>query len=127
MVTRNNASPVLAPQLKSRLITWTGLLNGDVGDPVDMQGYFIASVEWEGTPGVGFAGQTQITNKPTVALSAVYGGTPTQWSSVAGLAASASTHVVPNAIIPYAAQVRPNVTGGDGTTNMTCRILLMFY
>ena len=64
MATRNNASPVITPSKKSIEVTWSGLLNGDVGDAVDLQGFFIASVEWEGTPGAGFAGQTQISNKP---------------------------------------------------------------
>ena len=127
MVTRNNASPVILPGKNYILAVWSGLLNGDVGDAFDCQGYFIASVEWEGTPGVGFAGQSQITNKPAAQDSAVYGGTPTQWTSVAGLAASGSSHIVPSALNPYAMQVRPNITAGDGTTSMTCRMLLKLY
>jgi hypothetical protein len=121
MATRNNVSPVITPSKKSIEVTWSGLLNGDVGDAYDLQGFFVASVEWEGTPGAGFAGQTQISNKPASV------GVPSQWSSVSGLQATSSTELIPGNTIPYAMQVRPNVTGGDGTTNMTCRLALMYY
>ena len=59
-MTRLNASPVVTPGKNYILVTWAGLLNGDVGDPFDCQGYSLSSVEWEGTPGAGFNGQTEI-------------------------------------------------------------------
>jgi hypothetical protein len=43
------------------------------------------------------------------------------------LQATSAAELLPGNTIPYAMQVRPNVTGGDGTTNMTCRLTLMFY
>lgn len=121
MATRNNASPVITPSKKSIEVTWSGLLNGDVGDAFDLQGYFISSVEWEGTPGAGFQGQTQISNKPASV------GAPTQWSNITALQVTSSAEVVPTSMTPYAMQVRPAVTAGDGTTNMTCRMTLIFY
>jgi hypothetical protein len=121
MATRLNVSPVINVSKKSIEVTWPGLLNGDVGDAFDLQAYFIASVEWEGTPGAGFQGQTQISNKPASV------GAPSQWTNVSVLQATSATELLPGNTIPYAMQVRPSVTAGDGTTNMTCRITLMFY
>ena len=125
MTTRNNSAPVIDYSDNFAVYTWTGLLNGDVGDAVLCAGWAIASVEWEGTAGSGFAGATEVSNNAGSPGSDEPSGTPTQWSAVSGLAAAAAGQVQDAVGMHWAAQIRPHITAGDGTTSMTFRALLV--
>jgi len=97
---------------------WSGLLNLDTGEAFDSAGWTLMSVQWQGTPGVGFDGDMQGTNEPVA----------TNWSDIVAFSNATGNGL----IIPIAGGVaypistrwmRPNVKAGDGTTNMTCYAL----
>jgi hypothetical protein len=90
------------------LLTWSGLLNGDTGAPVTFHDYPDRTVQITGTFGasgsVSFEGSNDGTN--WVVLTDPQGGAITK--------TSASIETVTE--VPR--YVRPNVTAGDGTTNL---------
>jgi hypothetical protein len=116
MTLRNNASPVYDKDRGFLIITWSGLLNGDSGDPFDISGWEFGSIEWQGTPGAGFAGQLQATIDPA--------GAPASWTSLTNFAATAVGFVQPPNVYPvYARFIRPLISAGDGTTSMIVRAM----
>lgn len=95
-------------------ITWSGLLNGDDGDPVEMAGSNDRSIQFTGTFGTGgtivFEGSNDGVN--WVTLSDPQGNTISKTSASL------------EAILELTRYVRPRVTAGDGTTNLTAILLV---
>jgi len=89
--------------------TWTGLLNGDTGAPIDWGAYADRSVQVTGTFGAGGSVQMEGSNDGSnfVALSDLRGS------------ALAVTSAKIEQIEDCSYQFRPNVTAGDGTTSLT--------
>lgn len=110
MATRTATPVPLTPGYANtsvQVFQWTGLLNGDDGEPVALPGYEQVSVQVEGTPGVGFAARWEGSNDGAVA-----GATPTYEPLTA--ADFAAVGIKPT-IAPAYLQ-RPRITAGDGTT-----------
>ena len=99
---------------KAFAVTWAGLLNGDTGAPVRMSQYSDKSVQVLGTFGAGgnlrWEGSNDGTNWAVL--------TDPQGNDLNF--ATAKIEAVTEAV----AWVRPNVTAGDGTTNLTVVALL---
>jgi hypothetical protein len=97
-----------------RIVTWTGLLNGDDGDPFEMPGWPDRSIQVLGTFGVGgtivFEGSNDGTNYVTL--------TDPQGNTISKTAAALE------AVSELTRRVRPRVTGGDGTTSLTAVLLV---
>ena len=84
--------------------TWAGLLNGDSGAPVNLDGLDLVSWQVTGTPGTGGSIQMEASNEAT----------PTNYALI-GAAVAAVGMVYPVDQI-VSRNVRPRVTAGDGTT-----------
>ena len=96
------------------LVQWTGLLNTDTGAPVTFPKYPDRSVQIAGTFGTGgtvvIEGSNDGTNFAT--LNAASGG-----------ALTTSTAVI-RQVLEQTVQMRPNVTAGDATTNITVSMVV---
>lgn len=97
-----------------QLVTWTGLLNGDDGAPVELPTHSDRSAQVTGTFGAGGSISLEGSNDGTnyVVLS-----TP---ASVAITLTSAGL----KAVLELPRYIRPRVTAGDGTTSLTATLLL---
>ena len=105
----------------STVVTWTGLLNGDDGDPFTRSSiYSDRSVQVLGTVGAG----------GTVSLEGSNVTTPTvngDWfimNDPQGNALTFTTNTSGKAVLENVRHIRPRVTAGDGTTNLTVHLLL---
>lgn len=99
---------------KARLATWTGLLNGDTGEPFLYSDYGgDASVEVQGTFGVGGSITLEGSNNGVT----FYAMTDPQGNAITKTAAGIETAE------EAPLYIRPNVTAGDGTTTLQCRVL----
>lgn len=98
------------------IVTWTGLLNGDDGDPIKMPECADGSVQFFGTFGVGGTIQWEGTNQRTTANFIIL--TDPQGTTITKTAAAIET------CEESCFQRRPRVTAGDGTTSLTCVALL---
>lgn len=97
-------------QANCMLVSWTGLLNGDDGTPVEMGDYADFTAQFQGTPGAGLSvnleGSVDSTNY--VVLTDPQGNVITKTSvGVIELCEEGPR------------MVRPRVTAGDGTTSLT--------
>jgi hypothetical protein len=110
---------ILAPQFANdwiHIITWSGLtFSGlDSGRPIQMAGSSDRSVQFTGTFGTGgsvlFEGSNDGTNYFTL--------TDPQGNTIVKTAAGGEQ------VIELTRYVRPRVTAGDGTTSITCSLLL---
>ncbi len=90
-------------------VTWSGLLNGDQGAPVDLPAFADRSVQVVGTFGSGGAVSMEGSNDGNN-FSAV--------SDPRGSALVITTARIEQ-IEDCVYRTRPNITGGDGTTNLT--------
>lgn len=92
-----------------RVVTWTGLLNGDDGDAAQLVGFSDRSVQVIGTFGAGGSVTIEGSNNGTnwSALSDPQGGAITR--TAAGI----------KAVSELTRYIRPRVTAGDGTTSLT--------
>lgn len=98
----------------TRIISWAGLLNGDSGDPFELAGARIGSVQVLGTFGAG----------GTVLLEGSNDGTTyATLSNQAGTAISHTTAVLKTPV-ETPRYVRPRVSAGDGTTDLTAILLV---
>lgn len=96
------------------LVTWTGLLNGDDGAPVQLIKYADRSVQIVGVFGTG----------GTVAIEGSNNGTDyATLNSVTGTALTVTTAGV-RQILENTVLLRPRVTAGDGTTTLTVTALI---
>lgn len=100
----------------SWIVTWTGLLNGDDGQPIQMPECADGSVQFFGTFGVGGSIQWEGTNQRTTVNFIVL--TDPQGNNIVKTAAAIET------CEESCFQRRPRVTAGDGTTSLTCVALL---
>lgn len=97
------------------MFTWTGLLNGDQGEAATYPDYGgDATVTFEGTFGVGGS----ITLNGSNDGVNFYPMTDPQGNAITKTAAG--MEVVEEAPL----YIRPNVTAGDGTTLLQCRVLV---
>lgn len=99
---------------KAHVLTWSGLLNGDDGSPVEMPGSADRSIQFQGTFGVGgtivFEGSNDGTNYHTLA--------DPQGNAISKTAAGLE------AVLELTRYVRPRVTAGDGTTSLVASLLV---
>jgi hypothetical protein len=96
-----------------KLVTWTGLLNGDTGQPMEMPDYGDLTVTVEGTFSTGGSITLEGSNNGTNYYALTDGQGNAITKTTAGI----------EAIIETPRYIRPNVTAGDGTTALQCRIL----
>lgn len=98
------------------VVTWTGLLNGDDGSPVQFPEHTVRSVEVAGTLGAGGSCQIEGSND---------GGTNyATLSNQAGSAIVVTAIPAVKQIIETAQRTRPHVTAGDGSTSFTVTMTL---
>lgn len=99
---------------KAHVIQWSGLVNGDDGDPLEMPGSADRSIQFTGTFGVGgtivLEGSNDGTNYVTL--------TDPQGNAISKTAAGIE------AVLELTRYVRPRVTGGDGTTSLVATMLV---
>lgn len=90
-------------------ITWSGLLNGDDGAPLEMPGSNDRSVQFVGTFGVG----------GTIVLEGSNDGTNWRTLNDPNGNPISKTATDLEAVLELTRYVRPRVTAGDGTTNLS--------
>lgn len=95
-------------------VTWTGLLNGDTGDPVSLPAKADKSVHVWGTFGTG--GTIKMRGRNST--SANYQDITDPTSTAISKTAEGVEQILENVL-----QIRPEVTAGDGTTNLSCSVL----
>lgn len=100
----------------AHVVVWSGLLNGDSGDPVAMPGSSDRSIQFEGTLGVG----------GTIVLEGSNEETPTNWHLLTDPQGNdiSKTAFDLEAVTELTRWVRPRVTAGDGTTNLVATLFL---
>lgn len=91
------------------LVTWSGLLLTDFGSPVSEAAWSERTVQVIGTFGVGGSVTFQGSNNGV------------DWATLVNRSGGALTFTAPgmNRVQDYPIYVRPLVTAGDGTTNLT--------
>lgn len=94
------------------IIGWTGLLNGDTGAAVELVDYADKTVTITGTFGSG----------GTIVLQGSNDGT--NWFSLTDPQANAisKTSAAMEIVLEGPRYIRPNVTAGDGTTNLAVQM-----
>ena len=115
MATRNGTFDTNVSNLNSAaLITWTGLLNGDDGAPVQWCDFADRCMQVAGTFGVGGSVTLEGSNDGTnfLALNDPQGNAITK------------TAAAIEQVLELPRYVRPRVTAGDGTTSLTVTILM---
>lgn len=95
------------------LYTWSGLLNGDTGQPVEVPGHADKTVQIEGTFGAGGTCVIQGSNDGTNYQSL----TDPQGNAISKTAASIEM------VAEHTRYIRPNITAGDGTTSLTVSLM----
>lgn len=98
------------------IVTWTGLLNGDDGEPIRMPECADGSVQFFGTFGAGGSIQWEGTNTRASGNYNIL--TDPQGTTIVKTVAGLET------CEESVYQRRPRVTAGDGTTSLTCVALL---
>ncbi len=101
------------------MITWAGLLNTDTGEPVAIPTLVEKSVQLSGTLGVGGSARIEGSNhippaSPTWGTLKDADGTDLNLNAIGMFRMVRET--------PYL--IRPNITAGDGSTNLTVKMLL---
>lgn len=92
------------------LFAWTGLLNGDTGEPVALNEFGDRSFQALGTFGAGGSVQPQGSNDGTNYIQLRDASSTAFAHTAAGL----------KQILEATLYVRPSVTAGDGTTSLSC-------
>lgn len=95
------------------LVAWTALANGDTGEPYESLDYGDLSVTFEGTFGAGGTIKLRGSNDG----SNYYDLTDPQGNAISKTAAGIEQ------VVETPRYIRPEVTAGDGTTALQCRIL----
>lgn len=96
------------------VVQWTTLANGDDGTPMEMPGAADRSVQFTGTFGSG--GTIQIEGSNDGSNYNVL--TDPQGNNISKTSASIEQ------VVELTRYIRPRVTAGDGTTNLTCTMLV---
>ncbi len=94
-------------------VTWTGLLNGDTGAWVTLRGMTDKTVQVKGTWGTGGSLSMEGSNDGSTAFVV----NDTRGETNPATLTAASTAIL--TLAEHGAAIRPNVTAGDGTTNLT--------
>jgi hypothetical protein len=115
MATRNATFRLLANNVL--LVEWTGLLNGDNGDGVQLPWAGDKTVHVFGTFGVGGSITLKGTNRDTIAPASDPALADPQGNAITKTS-EAIEAVLENPLLLY-----PHVTAGDATTNLTCRVV----
>lgn len=102
------------------LITWTGLLNGDDGAPYKAPAHSDKTAQTTGTFGAGGSVSLQGTNAPDGAAASM--AVLHRADGAAPDAAMADAEPITPLENPL--WIRPLVTAGDGTTDLTVRVLI---
>lgn len=97
-----------------RIVTWSGLLNGDIGDPMESPGWSDRTVQIDGVFG---SGGTVILEGSNDGVS-WYPLTDPQGNNISKTVASLET------VIELTRFIRPRVSAGDETTDIKVQILL---
>lgn len=107
-------TPLKSFGARSHVVSWTPLLNGDVGDQAEFPGASFRTAQITGTFGTGGTIQIQGSNDGTnwVVLTDPQGNAITK--TAAGIE-------IVEEVTRY---IRPAVTAGDGTTSLTVTLLL---
>lgn len=118
MATRNySVDQVMEFGAASWIITWTGLLNGDDGQPIQMPECADGSIQFYGTFGAGGTIIWEGTNDRSSTANFIILTDP-QGTTISKTAAAIET------CEESAFRRRPRVTAGDGTTALTAVALL---
>lgn len=96
------------------IVTWTGLANGDDGDPIQMTGSSDRTIQFDGTFGTGGTIILEGSNDGTN----YYALTDPQGNNISKTAGSLET------VVELTKYIRPRVSAGDGTTSLTACLLL---
>lgn len=94
-------------------VTWTGLLNTDDGDPVQVGQYQSKTVQVIGT--FGAAGNARIAGSLD---GTTFAALNSPASAALDITAAKVLGVLENAVL-----IKPQITAGDGTTNLTVVLL----
>lgn len=97
------------------VVTWTGLLNTDTGLPVAFHDYADRTVQVKGTFGTGGNCRIQGSNDAGTTYAVL---TDPQGNDLNIGAAKVEQ------VIEMTELIRPNITAGDGTTNLVCVMTL---
>jgi len=106
-------NPTFVRVANAQQATWAALANGDDGNPLEVQDDNDHCVQFIGTFGAGGTIVWQGSNNGT------------NWETLTdaqGLAIS-KTAAALEQVVEAPRYVRPNVTGGDGTTAITCILI----
>ena len=109
-----SVTPINTYKDNAHVITWTGLLNGDDGSPVEMPGSSDRSIQFTGTFGVGGTIVLEGSNDGTNYVSL----TDPQGNAISKTAAGIE------AVMELTRYIRPRVTAGDGTTSLVATLLV---
>jgi len=105
-------------QGKATLVQWTNLGNGDTGQPFVTPYVLEKSIQVKGTFGAGgncrIEGSNDVTSPTWAALNDSFG-------TALNITAAKISLILENTN-----QIRPNITAGDGTTDLTVTILFVF-
>jgi len=119
MATRTSAEVRQSADQMAQMHQWTGLLNGDDGSWVTVMGFTDLTAIASNTFGVGgsvaIEGTMILTGTP--AASEIFACRSPSETVIALVSASPSRQVLEG---PF--RIRPRVTAGDGTTNLTVTI-----
>ena|SRR5437899_2316303 len=105
-----------------RVVTWGPMANTDIGTPYAAPHRSDKSVQATGTFGVGGTVTIEGSNNPdsaTAAFSTLHDPSVTTALTLVSGAATSLKQVLENTWF-----IRPNITGGDGTTSVTVRMLI---
>lgn len=95
------------------LYTWSGLANGDTGEPVEVPGHADKTVQIEGTFGAGGTCVIQGSNNGSQYQSL----TDPQGNAISKTAAALEM------VAEHTRYIRPNITAGDGTTSLSVSMM----
>lgn len=114
MATRNGTVTFISESDKAKLITWTGLLNGDDGAPAQWVDFADRCVQVTGTFGTGGSLTMEGSNDGT------------NFSSLADPQGNALTFTSSKLeqVLELPRYVRPRVTAGDGTTSLVATLCM---
>lgn len=97
-------------------INWAGLLNGDTGSVIEMPGSSDRSVQFTGTFGSGGTAVIEGSNDGVTYFTLKDPSSTAISKTSAGL----------SQILELTRYIRPHVTAGDGTTSLTCDMILKY-
>lgn len=115
MATRTPTTEFITAGREIIKFVWTGLLNGDSGSPIEFANYPDRSIQVSGTFGAGGSVLMEGSNNGEVSYSTL--NKTTDGTAMTIISASLV------GVLELAAQIRPRVTAGDGTTNLTVTMI----